>query len=59
MKDHDPRACAGTALVTLLAIAGFVCIVAMPAADLNGRWPQMEARADIECSVLQSPGESQ
>ena len=58
MKDHDPRACAGTAFVTLLAIAGFVCIVALPAADLQGRWPQLEARGDIESTALLSPGES-
>ena len=29
----DHRACAGTTLVTLLAIAAFCCVVANPAAD--------------------------
>jgi hypothetical protein len=48
MKNHDPRACAGTALVTLLAIAGFGCIVAAPAAEHRADLPHTEARADTE-----------
>jgi hypothetical protein len=51
MKDHDPRACAGTALVTLLAIAGFGCIVAAPAAEHRTDLQHVEARASAECDA--------
>jgi len=59
MKDNDPRACAGTALVTLLAIAGFCCLIAAAPADPCARWQHIEARTDAECPTTDSMGEAQ
>jgi hypothetical protein len=59
MKDNDPRACAGTALVTLLAIAGFCCIIAATPADPYARWQHAEAHADAECPTEHPTGEVQ
>ena len=59
MKDHDARAFAGTALVTLLAIAGFCCIVATPPPDAHAGWQHTEARAELERDAARPVGESQ
>ena len=59
MKDNHPRACAGTALVTLLAIAGFCCIITAAPADPHARWQHAEAHAEAESATAHPTGEAQ
>lgn len=57
--SESPRACAGTALVTLLAIAGFCGNVVLQPADDHARWQRTEARVVAQACATSSLGEPQ
>lgn len=58
MNHPEHRACAATAAVTLLAIAGFCCTVFDPPAERAGGWHTIEARAEPEAGDAHSTGEA-
>ena len=52
------HAFAGTTAVTLIAVAGFFCIIANAPADAPVGWQHIEARTAADADSVPQPGDS-